>query len=134
MSYLLKEETKTGGTKRRAYTAGYAIPAPSRMPMMRRINRISRQLKIHNPNHMYTASLAAAFSTISNTGTLFDVLSQVIQGTNYADRFGTKVQLKRIMVRGTLTPGTTAATVTTVRVTIIRAESGTWLSSDCPLS
>lgn len=133
MSYVMKEETKTGGTKRRAYTQPYTVTPSSRM-IMRRVNRISRKMKIHNPNHMYTANLASLFPSVSTTGSLYDVMDNVQQGTSYNDRFAAKVQIKRIVIRGIIKPGTTSAAPATVRITCIRGMSGRWLSSDCPMS
>lgn len=124
---MLKEETKTGGTKRRAYDVSYA---PARSMMLRRVNRIARKMKIHNPNHMYTASLASVFPTISTTGSLYDVQQSVQQGVNFNDRFSSKTQIKRINLRGIIKAGATATVATVVRLTCIRAESGRRLSSD----
>lgn len=123
---MMKSETKTGGTKRRAYDV-FPLSSTSNAPstIARRVNKIARDLKIKNPNHMYTASAAVAWNSISNTGTAFDLGSQIQQGTNYADRFGTKIRMKRFILRGILLAGTTAAATLPVRITVIRAESGT---------
>lgn len=122
---MLKEETKYGGTKRRAYSTQYSTsPAQTKSMMLRRVNKIAKAMKVHNPYHMYTASLANIFPTISNTGSLYDVMQSVQQGVNFNDRFSSKTQIRRIRLRGIIIPGATATIVTPVRLTCIRAESG----------
>lgn len=90
----------------------------------RRINKLSKQLKIKNPSHMYTASLSNVFPTISTTGSLYDVQQNIQQGVNFNDRFSSKTQVKYVRLRGIMLAGTTATIATPVRLSCIRAESG----------
>lgn len=60
---MMKEETKTGGTKRRAYTM---VPYDTTSSISRRVNRLARKMKVNNPTHMY--QLAGSTWSPSTTG------------------------------------------------------------------
>lgn len=131
MSYF-KTETKTGGTKRRAHDIGVMLPYGSTGPsqLNRRVNRIAKQMKVHNPLHLYNVSLVSAFSSLSTTGTAFDLMAQIVQGDASSERFSSKAQLRRVNFGGMILAGTTATTPVLVRISIVRLQSGSAFASN----
>lgn len=79
---MLKEETKTGGTKRRAYTSAYVSPVAG--ALSRRINRLSKRMKANNPTHLW--AFPATTWAPSNTASIVDLCGQIAQGDDYDDR------------------------------------------------
>lgn len=69
-------------TKRRA-------DAP--LSLSSRVTRLTKKMKMQNPVHLLQASLVSTFPTVSTTGTLYDVSSQIAQGDDYNQRFSSQV-------------------------------------------
>lgn len=118
-------ETKYAGTKRRRDSGGSLVPMGyNSNSLTRRVNKIARAMKVHNPSHMYTAGLINVFPILATTGSLYDVMSNVQEGSNYNDRFGAKTQVRRINLKGCIRPGASSVLPALVRLTCFRAESG----------
>lgn len=119
------------GTKRRKYDVAISNGTTSRVgALSRRINRLSKRLKVNNPTHMYINSMSTVFPSISVTGSIFDLASGIAQGDNYTDRFSTTVLLTRLMIKGVITPGSSAAVPSAVRITVIRGQQGLVFASN----
>lgn len=121
----MEQKSVSRGVKRRAYDA-----IPSRMSSSRlsavntRLRRLAKKVRIANPQHLLYTSIATVFTTISTTGTIYDLGQGIQQGDDYSNRFGGSVHLTRLNLKGVLTPGSTAAATCTVRVTVFRARAG----------
>lgn len=119
----------TGGTKRRRFTM-----TPSGMSnvgfLNKRINKLSKKLKLNNPSHLYSLSAGAAFGTVSTSGTLYDLSQDIAQGDNYNQRFSTTIQLTRVALRGVIVPGSTASASSAVRITVFRGQSALAFASN----
>lgn len=86
----------------------------------RRVNKLYKTLKQSNPTHLYSNSLSGTFPSISTTGTISTITVGISQGDDTYQRFGAHVDIQRLIIKGCLIPGTTAATPATVRVTVLR--------------
>jgi len=90
--------------------------------LSKRLTRLSKSLKASNPTHV--VALAASSWSPSTTGTIVDVGSTIQQGDDYFERFGNHVDYLRAVLRCQISPGGTAATVSGVRISILRGISG----------
>lgn len=95
-----------------------------------RISKLAKKMKIANPMHLQTFSLGAAFSTISTTGTLLDVMSTIAQGDDYLNRFSSSCRLSRLNLKAIFFVGSTSASASKIRITVIRGESGLAFASN----
>lgn len=111
---LVESKSVTVGTKRRPYVG----------TVNRRLNKLYKIVKAHNPAHLYSVSLQSAFATISTTGSLYDLSQSIIQGDDPTTRFSSQCILKRLRIRGTFIAGSTSNTPSAVRITVFRAISG----------
>lgn len=91
--------------------------------LMRRVNHLSKSLKVANPHHMYQWSASASIPA-TTAGTLLDLSSGLAQGDQYNQRFANHVDLSRLVIKGPLVPGSSASMPTVVRITVIRGSSG----------
>lgn len=123
-----------GGTKRKYHDLPLT-PAPmssfSKINYAhRRITKLAKQVKAHNPSHVSIFTASTTFANVSTTGTVLDLASNIAQGDGFSDRFSTQCILKRLNLKFGIIAGTTSTTVSNVRVTVIRAESGLVFASN----
>lgn len=122
---MMVEELKTqraiGGTKRKRYDI---FLGNSTSYAHRRISKLAKKVKAHNPSHMVAANAATIFPSISTTGTLYDLGTGIAQGDNPYDRFSSQCIFKRLLIKAGLIPGSTSSTPSNVRVTIYRGTAG----------
>lgn len=119
----------TGGTKRRRFTTTM-VPVSKFGLINKRLNKLSKKVKLNNPSHLYSLSAGAAFGTVSTSGTIYDLSQDIAQGDNYNQRFSTTIQLTRVMLRGVIVPGSTASAASAVRITVIRGQSALAFASN----
>jgi len=118
----LKESSAfTKGTKRRRTQTQLQYGADA---LSTRLTRLTRKVKLQNPVHLAPISLNTAFSTVSTTGSIYDLASGIAQGDDYDDRFSSQIYMRRVNVKGVLLPGSAAGNPAIARITIFRAESG----------
>lgn len=113
----------TSGTKRRKWS----IPPYSQSAtqyLNKRVSRLYKQVKLKNPLHLYSFSMGGQFTSISTTGTLYNMASSIAQGDAPTDRFSSQCILRRVNIKGSLIPGTTAVYPANVRITIFRGLAG----------
>lgn len=115
----MEEKSRTAGTKRRRETGGVHVTTA----LSRRVTRLAKTLKAANPTHCYVSDLSAAFTTISTTGSLREIGGNIQQGDDYNQRFGSHVDLLRLVLKGVISPGSTAAAISTVRITVFQGQS-----------
>lgn len=119
---FMPAEIKTISTRKRSRTvggggAGGSWATPNALST--RISRLAKKMKVNNPTHLIQQSLTVVFPTISTTGTLYDVGNPIAQGDDYNNRFGAKVLITHINIKGAFTPAT-ATGPSVVRITILR--------------
>lgn len=73
---------------------------------------------------MYQSNLSSIFTTISTTGTLYDIASGIAQGDQPDQRFSSQCILKRLRVKCGFNPGGGSVTLSVVRVTVYRGITG----------
>lgn len=96
------------------------------MALSSRVTRLAKKMKITNPLHMYPVTLN---TSIPSTTTYFRELGiSIAQGDGTADRYVNTVYMKRLIVQCTIIPGSTQAIPCSVRVFLIRAQSGSTLA------
>lgn len=118
----MEEKTASAGTKRRRYET--TLGPRTAGALSRRITRLSKTLKASNPTHLIIDSLPASFPNITTTGTLQPLGTNIIQGDDSNQRFGSHVDMSRVKIYGMLQPGGSSVSQTTVRITIFRSAAG----------
>jgi len=103
-----------------------AISTPSQKyaKVNKRLRALTKKMKIHNPLHLYNTSLGGTFTSVSTTGTLYDLASQIAQGDDYYHRFSSQVYMRRLNIKGVLVPGSAAGNPAICRIAVIRAVAG----------
>jgi len=74
----MEEQKRYAGTKRRRDVLSAVVAHGGRAMLSRRITRLQKVMKIHNPLHLYSASLAAILAP-TTTGSAFDLCANVAQ-------------------------------------------------------
>lgn len=93
----------------------------------KRISRLAKKMKVMNPLHMFPATLN---TVILSTTTFFtELLVGVGAGDGPAERFANQCQLKRVIIKCVIIPGSTQVVPVPIRITIFRAESGSTLAA-----
>jgi len=112
-----------GGTKRRRDSAVLVRDLAGSSQLSRRITRLAKSMKASNPAHVDIQGLGATVPP-STTGTLYCLANGISQGDDFYQRFGNHVDFTRLVIKGTLIPGTTSVTPSVVRLSVIRGQSG----------
>lgn len=89
----------------------------------RRLAKLYKTVKATNPPHVYPQSLGPGTTSFSTSGGLIDLVSGIIQGDAYNQRFGNKIIPKRVLLKATVKPGTASTDNVTCRLTFVRAVS-----------
>lgn len=116
------QESKTfrvTGTKRRR-DSGVVV---STNALSNRVTRLARSLKASNPHHVDVQVLGSVLAP-STTGSLYCLANGISQGDDFYQRFGNNVDMSRLLVKGTLIPGSTSTTPSVVRLSVFRAQAG----------
>lgn len=117
-------KSQYSGTKRRRYEYSSA-GSSTKAVVNRRIAKLYKMMKARVPVHLYQSSIATEISSISTTGSQYDLALHLAQGDDYNNRVGSSCILRRLIVRATLGPGSASTGPSTVRVTVVRMPSGT---------
>lgn len=112
------------GTKRRRFEYSSA-GSSNKTVVNRRIAKLYKMVKARVPVHLYQSNIATEITTVSTTGSSYDLSSHLAQGDDYNNRIGGSCIIRRLIVRATLVPGSAATSSTTVRVSVLRQPSGT---------
>lgn len=113
-------------TRKRPRTSGGGGSSSSALST--RITRLAKKMKVNNPTHLYVFPGSTWVPT--NTTSIVDLSSQIAQGDDYSNRFSTSVKLTNINISCAVQPGTTSAVEVVMRVTLIRATSGTTFAAN----
>lgn len=113
-----KTRSGYGGTKRRRFS--YA-PYGGTSTLNRRIGALQKKVKATNPCHVYPQSLGTGTTNWSTTGAVIDLVSGIVQGDAFNSRFGNKIIPKRVNLKATVIPGSTANSQVTCRLALVRA-------------
>jgi len=120
----MEAESKSNFNGRKRMRA-IGLPNPrTNSALSNRISRLAKKLKTNNPTHLFQVALGTAFNSISTTGDIYEIGSGIAQGDDYNNRFGTKILITHVNVKGILTPAGASTIPAVVRVTIIRLPSG----------
>lgn len=95
-----------------------------------RIGALARKVKMANPLHM--VQLAMTAFAANTTGTISDICNGIASNDEYNGRYGTRTRSRRLIITGTLIPGSTAATPSTVRIVVLRAQVGSAVAGTVP--
>lgn len=121
-------------TRKRRAVAEHKYASPSlysfNAGVHKRINRLYRKLKLSNPLHMSSSSLSGV--TLNSTGTITDISAGIAGSDEYTGRYGTKTHSVRVLVKGSIVPGSTQAGPTTCRIVIFRAQQGSTVAQTVP--
>lgn len=119
MSMYPSYESKSGfgGTKRRKFSSTTA----SSSSLNRRIGALQKKVKAVNPCHLYPQSLGAGTGTFNTTGVILDLVSGIVQGDAFNQRFGNKIIPKRVVLKAVINPGASQTTVCGCRISLVRA-------------
>lgn len=120
MDYDLKTVSAPAKTKRRRYTTSPYVVSP----LSARVSRLAKKMKIQNPPHVYVTGLTSGSGSWNTTGAVFDCCQAITQGDAYNQRFGNKIVPKRVNIKGSVHPGSTANAPVTIRLSLVRANSG----------
>lgn len=126
---LLISQGSFGKTKKRKHNVVISTETPV-SALSRRVTRITKQLKQANPTHVLVAGMAGTFTSISTTGTLYDIASQIAQGDDYLSRFADHIDILRLTMRTVIYPGSTSAAPCLVRCSVIKGQSGLAFASN----
>lgn len=118
-----------GGTKRRRDSVAIIKAASGTEALSRRVSRLSRSLKASNPHHVDIQVLGSVLAP-STTGSLYCLANGISQGDDFYQRFGNHVDMSRLVLKGTLIPGTTSVTPSVVRLSVIRGQAGLTFASN----
>lgn len=123
---LFESKSGYGGTRKRKWLSSFVSSNVSarQSATNRRISKLYKTIKAKNPSHLYSFSLGGQFTTISTTGTLYNLASSIAQGDAPTDRFASQCILRRLNIKGCLIPGTTAVYPANVRITVFRGQAG----------
>lgn len=126
----MEEKTiRVTGTKRRR--EGMLIKRLSGTPALsRRITRLAKSLKAANPTHMLNLNPVSAITNISTTGSINDLGAAIVQGDDFDQRFGSHVVMTRLNFVAVFGPGSTSTLPSTIRVTLLKAQSGLAFASN----
>nr|CRY97498.1 hypothetical protein [uncultured prokaryote] len=123
----MEEKTALAGTKRRLYTT---LGPNTASALSRRITRMGKQLKQANPTHLMQVAPHTTWPDISTSGTIYDICSNIAQGDDYNNRFANHVDVTHLNFVANFLPGTTSSSVSTVRITLLKAQSGLGFASN----
>lgn len=98
--------------------------------LSRRVDSLAKKLKIASPLHMISISCSGL--AVTSAGLATDISTNIAGSDEYFGRYGTVTHSKRAILKGVLIPGTTAATPSTVRIIICRAQVGSTVAQLCP--
>lgn len=116
--------------RKRKFTAS---SAKSLVVLNRKVNRISKGLR-SNAIRVESRDLPTMFPSISTTGTIISLSTGISQGSDFYQRLGNEITLKRFNLRGVLVAGSTSTVASTVRITVFRARDNLSFASGMNIS